>query len=135
MEQRKISVGLVKPTELNGNDIYVQLTQVNGGLVRANAISAVDFNYVEYCEGKLCRGTGKKVNNSYNAPHPLPSSVKDYNEFISMIAEENSAEVGKDRFKEDGLSLKENLTEILEGTNKVGKSLLNLPGKLNLDNF
>ncbi len=131
MEKRKISVGFIKPEKLEGNTIYVQITKVNGSTL-AEAISAENFNCFEYSgEYELLPKIAKETSNKNEG---LGSPVKNYHDFIEMLKTENTG-ICEKRYEADGLKLKEKLTDIIKGTNKVGKSLLDLPGKLNLDNF
>lgn len=119
MEQRKISIGFVKPKELEGNTIYVQITQDNGSIL-AKAISAEKFNCFEYSgDRELVPTIATETSNKYEIlGNP---SIKYYKHFLTMLKTENAG-VFETRFEKDGLELSSIVTNMLKGI--TGKGLL-----------
>lgn len=102
MTNRPISVGFVKPEEMEGNTIYVQLKRLQDQHnLYAEAVSSEDFNFDTYSiGGDLLEKKGTVANSTYgggrfHAPE----------EFIGMLSRKNDAEVTEERFKDDGLAL------------------------------
>ena len=113
-EKRVISVGFIEPKELEGDTIYVQLTQREKGYISAQAVSEEFFKYMDYFKNFVTEG--KRTTNEN--PH------REVKNFLKMLEKQNTAVISKERFEEDGLELTKRLSHILD------KGLLNL--KINL---
>lgn len=101
-QKRKISVGFLKPSDLEGDTIYVTLTP-HGESVRADAVSKEEFFY--YSKDKI-KSNGKECNNyrgsSMREGYPIYTH---YWGFINEISRENDAKVSRDRMESDGIKL------------------------------
>jgi len=94
-EKRKISIGILRPEELELDTIYVNIKR-DGGVISAVAVSDKDFKYKNE--------TVKKADNiegySRRSGEPGYSS---YWDFIKRLEQENNAVSDKERLFNDAL--------------------------------
>ncbi len=110
-KKRKISVGFIKPEELEGNTIYVQLLQYFSNMpehVYAEAVSKEDFRcIINYAKSSTFVAPRKETSNVYTGIR------MNHERFLEMLKKENDAEI-EERFKQDGLELTARLTDELK---------------------
>lgn len=123
-QKRKISVGFLKPSKLEGDTIYVQLKckkHEMGGLdhVDCYAISNIPFN--QLYEKELvykynissCRGVDE--NKKYQ-----------YQNYLEKFAKINQIEIIENRFEYDGLNLIKLMNSLNRDLASLGKSIVSL---------
>jgi len=127
MIKRPISIGFVKPEQMQGNTIYVQLRSEDSRChPRAEAVSAEEFKYEAYSVGgDLLNREGTTANSTYGG-----GRTRSPEEFVDMLGRKNDAEVIEERFREDGLALtlqikgiKANVDRVSAEMNRVTKNL------------
>ncbi len=101
-EKRKISVGFLEPSELEGNTIYVTLTP-HVESIRADAISKEDFVY--YSKERI-KSSGTKCDNyMFSSRREGAAIYKHHWAFIDELCRENDAKISRNRMETEGIKL------------------------------
>lgn len=102
-KRREISVGFVRPKNLEGDTIYVQVGR-RPGLDYAEAVSLEKFDYLITDDQMTIPVSGTETGfNFYNLG---------FGYFLNMLKEKNNIETIRERYYEDGLELSRRLNQI-----------------------